>query len=83
VDITGKVLIRKLKREDADQISRIQASITQTTVTIDFNKIIEDRVKNTESANFVAEYETKVVGFMISYILLGGFGIEKSAWGRS
>ena len=24
--------------------------------------------------------EGKIVGFMISYILLGGFGIEKSAW---
>ena len=80
MDLTDKVLIRKLKKEDADQISRIQASITQTSVTIDFRKIVEDRVKNAEEANFVAEYEGKVVGFMISYILLGGFGIEKSAW---
>jgi len=80
VDLTGEVLIRELKKEDADQVSRIQASITQTPVTIDFNKIVEDRVKNAESANFVAEYEDKIVGFMISYILLGGFGIEKSAW---
>ena len=80
MDLTGEVLIRELKKEDADQVSRIQASITQTPVTIDFNKIVEDRVKNAESANFVAEYEGKIVGFMISYILLGGFGIEKSAW---
>ena len=80
MDLTGKVLIRELKTEDADEISRIQASITQTAVNIDYNKIVEDRINNIESANFIAEIEGKVVGFMISYILLGGFGIEKSAW---
>jgi len=80
VDLTGKVLIRELKTKDEDQISRIQGSITQTSVDIDIRKIVEDRVKNTESGNFVAEFEGKIVGFMISYILLGGFGIEKSAW---
>jgi len=80
VDLTDKVLIRELRKEDANQISRIQASITQTSITIDFKKIVEDRVENDDAANFVAEYESKVVGFMISYILLGGFGIEKSAW---
>ena len=80
MDLADKVLIRELKIEDADQISRIQTSITQTSVTIDFKKIVEDRVKNAEKADFVAEFEGKVVGYMISYILLGGFGIEKSAW---
>ena len=80
MDLADKVLIRELRIEDADQISRIQASITQTSVTIDFIKIVEDRVKNAEKADFVAEFEGKVVGYMISYILLGGFGIEKSAW---
>lgn len=80
MDLTGKVLIRELKTEDAEEISRIQASITQTAVSIDYRKIVEDRVNNPESANFIAEFEGKVVGFMISYILLGGFGIEKSAW---
>ena len=29
---------------------------------------------------FVAELDGKVIGFMISYILTLGFGIEKSAW---
>ena len=80
MDLADKVLIRKIKTEDADQISRIQASITQTSVNIDFRKIVDDRVKNVEEAAFVAEFEGEVVGYMISYILLGGFGIEKSAW---
>jgi ribosomal protein S18 acetylase RimI-like enzyme len=80
MDLADKTLIREIKPEDADQISRIQTSITQTAVTIEFKKVIEDVVKNDDEAAFVAELEGKVVGYMITYILLGGFGIEKSAW---
>ena len=80
MDLADKTLIREIKSEDADQISRIQTSITQTAVTIEFKKVIEDVVKNDDEAAFVAELEGKVVGYMITYILLGGFGIEKSAW---
>jgi len=80
VDLAEKIVIRELRIEDADQISQIQASITQASVNIDFKKIVEDRVKKAEEADFVAELDGKVVGYMISYILLAGFGIEKSAW---
>ena len=80
MDLVDKALIREIKLEDADQISRIQASITQTSVNIDFKKIVEDVAKNDEEAAFVAELEGEVVGYMITYILLSGFGIEKSAW---
>lgn len=80
MDIVEKVVIRELRIEDVDQISQIQASITQTSVTIDFKKIVEGRVKDPEEADFVAELEGKVVGYMICYILQAGFGIEKSAW---
>ena len=80
MDLADKILIREIKSEDADEISRIQASITQTAVTIDFKKIIEDVVKNDEEGAFVAELDGEVVGYMITYILLSGFGIEKSAW---
>jgi ribosomal protein S18 acetylase RimI-like enzyme len=80
MELADQTLIREIKSEDADQISRIQTSITQTVVTIEFKKVIEDVVKNDDEAAFVAEFEGKVVGYMITYILLGGFGIEKSAW---
>lgn len=30
--------------------------------------------------SYVAEYKGKVVGYMITYILSGGFGMGKSAW---
>jgi ribosomal protein S18 acetylase RimI-like enzyme len=72
--------IRKINLEDAEEISRIQSAITKPPVHIDFRRIIEEQVRKEEDASFVAEIEGKVVGYMISYIIYGGFGLEKSAW---
>ena len=74
------VLIRRLRVEDAEDISRILESITQTPVTDDFKRDIEGHARKVEEASFVAEFQGNVVGYMISYILTGGFGMEKSAW---
>ncbi len=74
------VLIRRLRVEDAENISRILESITQTPVTDDFKRDIEGHARKVEEASFVAEFQGNVVGYMISYILTGGFGMEKSAW---
>ena len=73
-------LVRSIKIEDADNIGRIQASITKSPAKIDFRQIIEEQVQRDKDASFVAEVDGKVVGFMISYIVYGGFGLEKSAW---
>ena len=75
-----KVLIRKLNREDADEISRIYAAITRQAVDSDFKRVIEGHAIRDDGACFVAEHENQVVGFMISYILTAGFGMTKSAW---
>ncbi len=74
------VLIRKLKEDDVEDISGIHAAITQTAVKNDFKKTIEEHASKEEGASFVAELQGKVVGYMISYILAGGFGIGQSAW---
>ena len=47
---------------------------------LDDDGVIETQVGRTGDANFVAEYQGRLVGYMISYILSGSFGIEKSAW---
>lgn len=73
------VLIRKLKKEDAEDISNIYAAITQSAVEEDFEKTIEQSLQE-QGTSYVAELHGKVVGYMISYILSGGFGISKSAW---
>ena len=74
------LMIRRIRMEDADAISRIEASITKSSVKTDFRNIIEERVRKNEDISFVAEIDGKIVGYMISYILYGGFGLDKSAW---
>jgi ribosomal protein S18 acetylase RimI-like enzyme len=73
-------MMRKLTIEDAEQISHIYGAITQKPVKIDFKRVIAQDARRGEDACFVAELNGKIVGFMISYILNLGFGIEKSAW---
>ena len=73
-------LIRKLKAKDAEDISKIYAGITQTPVKDDFIHIIAEQVNRKEDASFVAELDGRVVGYMISIVISGGFGIMKSTW---
>jgi ribosomal protein S18 acetylase RimI-like enzyme len=76
----NKVQIRHLKKNDADEISRIYADITMKPVDPDFKRVVEEHAQREDQACFVAEQDGKVVGFMISYILTAGFGMPKSAW---
>jgi len=75
-----KVQIRHLQKNDSEEISRIYAAITMTAEDPDFKRVVEEHAQNNAEACFVAEWEGKVVGFMISYILTAGFGMPKSAW---
>ena len=74
------LIIRNLKVGDSEDISRIQESITKEKDTIDYHKIVQEEVKKDNSVNVVAELDGKVVGFIITYLLHGGFGLEQSAW---
>ena len=74
------IRIRKLKKEDAEEISKIYADITMNAVSPDFRRVVEDHALAEENACFVAEIDGRPVGFMISYILTAGFGDTKSAW---
>ena len=74
------VVIRRMKPSDADEIGRIYSAITLKPAKTDFKKLVKEHAERSEDACFVAEYQGKVAGFMISYILTLGFGIEKSAW---
>ena len=72
--------VRRLKVEDADAITQIYAAITRRPVEPHFKRVVEGHAQNGEEACYVAEHQGKVVGFMISYILTAGFGMNKSAW---
>jgi ribosomal protein S18 acetylase RimI-like enzyme len=75
-----KLLIRRLGERDLTDISKILKAITEKRGIIDYRRAVEEEVKNKNRVSFVAELDSKVVGFLITYILYGGFGLEKSAW---
>jgi ribosomal protein S18 acetylase RimI-like enzyme len=74
------IQIRDLKTGDADDVMRIYAAIIQRPVDTDFKRLVKQHARGENDICFVADLNGKVVGFMISYILTLGFGIEKSAW---
>lgn len=74
------LVIRRLVKEDAEDVDRIYAAITRKPVSADFKRVVADHAHREDSACFVAEINGKVVGFMISYILTAGFGMTQSAW---
>ncbi len=74
------LLIRRLEPGDADDICRIQKAIAEELGTIDYHRVVKEEAKREDRVSFVAELDGQVVGFLITYILYGGFGLEKSAW---
>ncbi|MBW1787279.1 MAG: GNAT family N-acetyltransferase [Deltaproteobacteria bacterium] len=76
----NELLIREIRIEDADVIDGIQSAITQEPSRIDFKHIIEEQLPKKEAISFVAELGGRVVGYMISYVIYGGYGLENSAW---
>jgi ribosomal protein S18 acetylase RimI-like enzyme len=75
------LLIRALKNEDSKDINRIYHSIVKNTEKIDFRRIIEEQtLAGWGASSLAAELNGEVVGFIVSYILSGGFGIDKGAW---
>jgi len=74
------LVTRMLKKEDASDIDRINEVITKTPAEDEFKRMVEELAQSPGNRSFVAEYQGKVVGYMFSYLLSGGFGIGKSAW---
>ena len=73
-------MIRELRMEDAEDVSMIHKSIVKKSDRIDFKRIMGEQSSSSSVAGFAAEFQGRVVGYMISYILSGGFGIDKGAW---
>ena len=76
----AKILIRKMRVGDAEDVSRIDAAITKTPSGLNFRPIVAEAAKKSSNASLVAEIRGRVVGFMISYITAGNFGTDKIAW---
>jgi ribosomal protein S18 acetylase RimI-like enzyme len=76
----AKVLIRKMKKSDADEVTRIDAAITKNPSRLNFKPVVAEATKRNSNASLIAEIRGQVVGFMISIITAGIFGTEKVAW---
>ena len=74
------LIIRELSTTDTDAIIDIYKSITQRQEKIDFKQVVAERALQDTDACFVAEHEGRVVGYIVSYLLTGSFGIQQSAW---
>ena len=72
--------IRKLESSDGKDIGDIYKSIVRKPADIDFITLIQKHAEFENYYCFVAELDDRVIGFIISYVLTLGFGIEKSAW---
>ncbi len=72
--------IRTLKVEDAEAVRRIHSSITKGEDGIDYRRTIQAVVSGGQHVALAAEVDGVVAGYMISYLLFGGFGLAKSAW---
>ena len=75
-----KVVIRRLQAGDAVRIGNICADITQTPIAEDFVQMLKEQPQKKDDLSFVAELDGEVIGYMISTIMSGIFGIKRSAW---
>jgi len=75
-----KIIIRKMATNDVDDICEIYSGIIRKPVHPDFSDLIIQHAQREKDICLVAERNGRVIGFMISYILTLGFGMEKSAW---
>ena len=73
-------VVRRLRPDDAEEVTKISSSITGGYSQKDFQKIIEKQAKSEYDASVVAERDNRLVGYCISYVLPVSFGMEKSAW---
>lgn len=74
------VLIRGARPEDSAAMSSILAEVSGASPGMDFERITADLPRFSEDVSLVAEFDGSVVGFMISYLFHGIFGLKRSAW---
>lgn len=74
------IVVRRLRRKDSAAIGRIGSAINQESPDLDYHRIVEEELKRESDASFVAEVDGELVGYMISYITHGNFGLDKCGW---
>ena len=76
-----RVIIREIRKDDAQAIQDIRVAISAKDADVDFQKLVDQHIQDRDSqTSLVAEVNNKIAGFMISTTLYAGFGLRKSAW---
>jgi ribosomal protein S18 acetylase RimI-like enzyme len=78
--IVSVIHVRRLSRKDSAGVSRIGSAISQDSPDLDYHRIVEEELKRESDASFVAEVDGEIVGYMISYITHGNFGLDRCGW---
>jgi len=74
------LVIRRLKTEDIEGVEGVYKAVVQLPKRVDLSKDIREQCRSSCFVNYVAEINDEIVGFLLSYIFYGGFGINRSAW---
>lgn len=74
------LVIRRLEIEDAEAVEKVYNAILQLPKRVDLLKELKEQCQNSCFVNSVAAINDEIVGFLLSYIFYGGFGINRSAW---
>ena len=69
-----------MRPDDAEAVRRISSSITRGTDQTDYHGFIEKQAESEADASLVAVRENRLVGYCVSHVLAGSFGVEQSAW---
>jgi ribosomal protein S18 acetylase RimI-like enzyme len=72
--------VRRLSSKDSAAISKIGSAIDPESPDLDYRRIVKEELKRESDASFVAEVDGEVVGYMISYITHGNFGLDRCGW---
>ena len=80
-DKLNHVTVRLLASGDESDLERITRAVTGDGLSVDFRSVVQARLgREARETSVVAEMDGYVVGYMISQIIHGGFGLEKGAW---
>jgi len=72
--------IRKLAARDLPQVVAIQGIITRQKVTAEKIAVLKEHIKKEGNISFVAVADRRVVGFLISELMINSFGLDQGGW---
>ena len=76
----SEIEIRELRKEDLEDVLRIQEAIIQKKVAPDWFNLVNRQLSKPEGISLSAVREGRVIGFFFGDVKHGDFGLEHSGW---